>query len=233
MLKYNQILVLTALIMASLVLGIPAAWTQEQSMPAAPQPTVPELFTITGQFTRLAYNNEGFATLGYRTAQGSVGGDWILLDAGFTLLKGTQDYSLKREHISLKIPNGTVLPLATRAEFNKAGGCRNLVLRDNKINDSIDYFPNTASHSCAMRFFGPPGQISYDQVELSYDRACLGRLFFNVPGGIVPGQYWVNIKFANSELQVPFRIMTKDEEAYFRKNWQDMKKAHDAALKQD
>lgn len=229
---YKKFLVLAALMTAVLAFGLSVAWTQEQSMPAAPQPTVPEMFTIMGQFSRIAYNNEGFATVGYRTAQGSVGGEWILLDAGITLVKGTKDFVLKREGITMKIPDGKVVPLATRAEFNKAGGCRNLVLRANKLNDSIDYFPSTVSHSCAMRFFGPPGQVSFDQVELSYDRACLGRLFFNIPGGIVPGQYWLLIQFANSELQVPFRIMTKEEEAYFRKNWEDMKKAHDAALKQ-
>ena len=228
-----KIAAMTAVLVAILAGGIPFVWGQQgQTLPAAPQPTVPEFFTIMGQFTRVANNNEGFATMGYRTAQGSIGQDWLLLDAGFTLLKGTKDYELKREHITVKIPDGKIVRLATREEFNKAGGCRNLVVRDNKVNDSIDYFPNTVSRPCVMNFFGAPGKVSYDQVELSYDRACLGRLFFNIPGGIVPGQYWLVIQFATSELQVPFRIMTKDEEALFRKNWQDMKKAHEDALKQ-
>ena len=114
-------LVLAALFIAVLVFGIPSAWTQDQTMPSAPKPTVPEFFTITGQFTRIAYNNEGFATLGYRTTQQSIGGDWMLLDVGFTLIEGTKDYVLKREHIKLKTPDGTSIPLATRAEFNQAG----------------------------------------------------------------------------------------------------------------
>jgi hypothetical protein len=228
----RQRILVAAMILIGLC-GITTTWAQEQSMPGAPVPTVPEFFTITGQFTRLAYNNEGFATLGYRTAQQSVGQDWILLNAGITLMKGVKDYELKRENITLKIPSGQSIALATRGEFNEAGGCRNLVMRDNRINDSIDYFPSTVGHSCAMRFFGPPGKISYDQVELSYDRACLGRLFFKIPGGIVPGQYWVLIQFANSELQVPFRILTKEEEAYFSKNWEKLKKEHEAALKED
>jgi hypothetical protein len=224
----NRKLVLSVFIV---FLAIGGAWAQEQTLPSKPQPTVPEIFTIEGQFVRVAYNQEGFATLGYRTSQYSIGSDWILLNVGITLREGAKDQELKRESISLKIPDGTVIPLATRAEFNKAGGCRNLVLRDNKINDSIDYFPNTVNHACAMRFFGPPGQISFNQVELDSDRACLGRLFFNIPGGIVTGQYWLLIKFANSELQVPFRILTKEEEEIFKKKWQEMKKEHEEALK--
>jgi hypothetical protein len=203
----------------------------QQTVPV-PQPTVPEIFTIEGEFVRVAYNNEGFATLGYRTAQQSVGEDWILLDTGITLRKGTKDYTLKREHLTLKIPNGTSVPLATQKEFLEAGSLRNLVMRDNKINDSINYFPASASRPCAMRFFGQPGQLAYDQVDLGSDRACLGRVFFKVPGGIVAGQYWLNIQFAGSQVQVPFRIMTRDEEKMFNKKWQEMKKAHDEALRQ-
>ena len=134
----KKIFAVTVLFAAILAGGIPSTWAQGQTLPAAPQPTVPEFFTIMGQYTRLAYNNEGFATLGYRTAQGSIGQNWILLDAGITLIKGTKDYTLKREHVTLKIPDGTTIPLATKEEFNKAGGCRNLVLRDNKINDSLN-----------------------------------------------------------------------------------------------
>lgn len=229
--KNKIVLAMLTLLVCVLACGIPVALAQ-QSMPAAPQPTVPELFTIEGQFVRVAYNNEGFATLGYRTAQGSVGGDWILLDVGITQLKGTADYTLKRDNLTLKIPDGSTVALATQADFNKAGNCRNLVMQDNRINDSISYFPNTANNACAIKFFAQPGTLAYDQVELSYNRACLGRLFFKIPGGIVTGQYWLNIQFANSVVQVPFRILTKEEAKEFSKKWEDIKKAHDEAMKQ-
>ena len=51
-----------------------------------------------------------------------------------------------------------------------------------------------------------------DEVELSHQRACLGRLYFKVPGGISYGQHWLNVKFEKSVVRVPFRILTKDEE---------------------
>ena len=226
---------LAALYLCALAFGIPAASAQQQTPTVqAPQPTVPEYFTIEGQYVRVANNNEGFASLGYRTAQGSVGGDWLLLDVGIGLLKGMKDYTLKRENLNLKTPDGSMIKLATRAEFNQAGGCRNLITRDNMINDSIDYYPNTVSKPCILNFFaGKTGGISYDQVELSWERVCMGRLFFNVPQKITPGQYWLYIDYAGSQLQVPFRILTEDEQKIFSKKWEDIKKAHEAAFKQE
>lgn len=85
----NVLLALLALSVCLCGFGAPLAIAQEEvPMPPAPQPTVPELFTIEGQFVRVAYNNEGYATLGYRTAQQSVGGEWLLLDLGITVREG-------------------------------------------------------------------------------------------------------------------------------------------------
>jgi hypothetical protein len=228
MIKQNKsLLAFTAI--CFLVIGSQAV--AQQTVPV-PQPTVPELFTIEGEYVRVAYNNEGFATLGYRAVQGAVGEEWVLLETGITLRDGVDNYSLKREHLTLKIPNGTIVPLATQKEFNAAGNCRALVMKANKIRDSINYFPATARDACALRFFGQPGVLAYDQTELSSNRACLGRVFFKVPGGIVPGQYWLIIQFAKSSVEVPFRVMTEEEEKMFRKKWQDIKKTHEESLKQ-
>ena len=52
------------------------AWTPalaQTPQVTAPQPTVPEVFTIMGQFVRVAYNKEGFVTMGYEMAQRAIG----------------------------------------------------------------------------------------------------------------------------------------------------------------
>lgn len=72
----------------------------------APQASVPEIFTLMGQYVRVAYNTEGFATLGYRMAQLEVGNEWVMLEVGLTMLKGAKDYMLKRDDLSLKTPDG-------------------------------------------------------------------------------------------------------------------------------
>jgi len=205
----------------------------------APVPTEPGIFTITGQFVRVSYNHEGWVTLGYRLANDSQGNEWMLLEAGMSLRKPTKNYTLKREAISVTLPDGTTVGLANQEEYLKAGYLRAMNMKGNTIRDSINYFPVQANQSCRIGFFSDPtnqaATLAYDQVELSWQRACLGRLFFKLPEGqkIVTGQYWINTKFAGSTVQTPFRIMTKDEEKFFKKNWKDVKKEHEAFLKQE
>jgi hypothetical protein len=213
--------------------GAPAA---AQPQVTAPKPTVPEVFTLMGQYVRVAYNTQGFVTLGYRAAQNSVGEEWLLLDVGLTMRAPSKDFTLKREHLSLKTPDGSAIPLASQKEYADAGYLRALNGRAKVQRDTINYFPVEASRACAIGFFSNPGQsgskLALEQVELSKERACMGRLFFHVPGGIKVGQHWLNVNFGESEVQVPFRILTKEEAKEFSKSWEDIKKAHEATFNQ-
>ena len=58
--------------------------------------------------------------------------------------------------------------------------------------------------------------------ELSSDRACLGRLYFPVAGGIQYGRHWLNVKLKDTVLRVPFRILTKDEAKLLDKNYKSI-----------
>ena len=231
-----------ALLLLAALVAVGAADAQEQAtqttppQPAqmtAPQPTVPEVFTLMGQFVRMAYNNEGFATMGYRLAQEQVGKEWILLQVGVTLRKPTENYKLKREHLWITTPDGKTIPLATQNEY-MAGGAevRSLTQRMKAQKDSINYFPLEADQPCALQYFADPGtsrQLAWDETELTWHRACGGRLFFRIPDKVQVGQHWLHIKFAGSELQVPFRILTKEEREQTEKTWQDLKKQHEAS----
>ena len=223
----------TALILGALLCApIAPVLAQDEPKPKPPEPTVPEVFTLMGQFVRVAYNNEGFVTLGYRTANASVGQEWMLLDIGVTVREGAGAFVLKRDAISLQTPDDATLPLATQQEYRTVDlrGMQNLadVSRDN-----ISYFPGDVVRRCAISFFSDldRGNLSYDQVELNSLTGCLGRIYFHVPGGIKTGQHWLKVKFAQSEVHVPFRILTKEEEKEFRKTWEDMKKEHDESMK--
>lgn len=96
----------------------------------------------------------------------------------------------------------------------------------------ISYLPGDVVRRCTLSFFSDPDRrnLSCDQVELNFQTACLGRLAFHVPGGIRTGQHWLRVKFAGSEVQVPFRILTKDEGKEFRETWEDVKEEHDASM---
>jgi hypothetical protein len=216
----------------ALLAAAPHAVAQQPKV-VTPQPTVPEVFTLMGQYVRVAYNNEGYVTMGYKMAQLSVGEEWMLLEAGFTMREPAKDYKLKRTDISVKTPDGTIVPLASQKEYAEAGYLPALNNRARVARDSINYFPVAASRGCPVQFYAQPGRgIAWDEVELSSNRGCVGRLYFKIPGGIKVGQYWLIVKFSQSEVQVPFRILTKEEEKQLEKSWEDLKKAHEESYKQ-
>ncbi len=139
---------------------------------------------------------------------------------------------LKREHLSIETPDGKTIPLASNQDY-RAANLRALEQRATVVRDSINYFPPGARQACPIRFFAELGgraSLAYDQVTLSKQRACLGRVFFNIPGGIQYGQHWLNVQFENSLVRAPFRILTKEEEKIFSKTWKDIKKEHEKAF---
>lgn len=197
-----------------------------------PEAGVPQIMTIEGLFVRAAYNNEGYAIIGYKTANMSIGEEWMLLEMGATLRQGVSNYTLKRDALSLDTPDGTKVPLASVDDYRKA----NLAALDNRAKvarDSINYFPPTAHQACRIGFFSElqSPAMSWTEVELSQSRACLGRLYFKVPGGIKYGQHWLNVQFEKSLVRVPFRILTKDEEKLASKNYKDIRKQVQEAFK--
>ena len=124
------------------------------------------------------------------------------------------------------------MALATVNE-HRAGNTQALQAREKVQRDSINYFPPRASQPCRIGFFADLDQraMPFDQVEISNTRACLGRLYFKIPGGIQYGQHWLNVKFEQGLIRVPFRILTKDEEKLLSKNFKDIKKQVQEAFK--
>jgi hypothetical protein len=197
-----------------------------------PQPGVPQIMTMEGKFVRAAYNNEAYVILGYQVNNRSIGEPWMLLEVGMTVLDKTPAYTLKRDAISLETPDGKTLPLPS-VEEHRAANTSALQARTKVQRDSINYFPPMASQACRIGFFADLDQraMPWDQVEISNTRACLGRLYFNIPGGIAYGQYWLNVKFEKSLIRVPFRILTEAEEKTLSKHYGDISKQVKEAFK--
>jgi hypothetical protein len=208
------------------------AWSQQPPTVQIPKPGVAEVMTLEGMYVRAAYNNEGYAILGYRLANLSIGEEWMLLEFGTTVRDGVKNYTLKREALSIETPDGKTIPMATNEEYLKVD-LRAMQNREKVQRDSINYFPPSASQACRIGFFSEISSrtMAYDQVELSNQRGCVGRIFFHVPGGITYGQHWLNVKFEQSLVRVPFRILTKDEEKLLSKNFKDIRKQVQDAFK--
>jgi hypothetical protein len=211
--------------------GSPGAQATQKPTVAIPNPGVAQIMTLEDRFVRVAYNNEGYVTMGYRLANGLQGKDWIMLEVGMALREGVQAQKLPRTAVSLSTPTGD-LPLPTQTEFSQVD-LRNLDQQAKVINDAINYFPPNVRGACRIGFFSEigSGTPSFNEVELSDNRGCLGRLYFKIPGGLKQGQHFLNVQFKNSKVRVPFRILTKEEEQQLNKSWKDIKKQVDEAFK--
>jgi len=232
--RTRLVLSLAAMLASAPLVAPMQAQREQQPLPPVqiPQPGVPQIMTLEGTYVRAAYNNEGYVVLGYRTANASVGQDWLLLEVGATLRSGRKAYDLTRDAISLEAPGGRTIRMATVEEF-RAANLTALKQRNSVMRDSINYFPPEASRACRIGFFSELGApaMPWNQVELSPTRACVGQLFFKVPGGISHGQHWLNVKFAEGLLRVPFRIFTKEEDKLLSKNYSNIKKQVDEAFR--
>jgi hypothetical protein len=198
-----------------------------------PNPGVPQIMTLEGKFVRVAYNNEGYVIIGYQIANRTIGSDWIMLDVGITLMKDVKDYTLKRDALSLDTPDGT-LPLPSIAEYRENSAKTEPLQNRMKVQrDSINYFPPWTHGVNRLGMFSDLGSraLPWDQAEVTRDRACMGQLYFHIPNGTKYGQYWLNVKFAQSVVRVPFRLLTEEEEKTLGKNFGDIKKQVDAAFR--
>jgi hypothetical protein len=208
------------------------AQTQEKPIVQLPQAGVPQIITMEAKFVRASYNNEGYVILGYQATNRSVGEEWMLLEVGMTVLDRTPDYRLTRDALSLETPDGKTLPLPSVSE-QREGNVQAIQQRAKVQRDSINYFPARATRACAILFFPDLGAraLPADDVDLTNDRACLGRLYFRIPGGITYGQHWLNVKFQQSLVRVPFRILTKEEEQFLSKNYKSIQQQVKDAFK--
>ena len=122
------------------------------------------------------------------------------LDAG-------QTATVKRENVFVRTPDGNRIPLATQEEFGEAyGRLRSTITKAEVQRDPMDYFPPTAQ-PCSLELFAAPGAaVTFDEVSVNYRRACQGRLYFRVPGGVQQGRWVFGIDLEETEIRIPFQL---------------------------
>ena len=156
-----------------------------------PESGVPQVMTLEGKFVRVAYNNEGYVILGYQIANRTVGEDWVMLDVGITLMEKVPTYELTRDALSLDTPDGKLaLPSIEEYRENESK-VQPLQNRMKVQRDSINYFPPWTTGVNRLGFFADLGSraMPWNQADVTNSRACVGQLYFHVPGGTKHGQY--------------------------------------------
>lgn len=214
-----------AAVSAVVMFGLVHLATAEEETPAK----AGEKVGVEGTFVRVAENPEGWVVVGYRAANGAVGKEWVFFEIGMTVQKGVKGQKITRDDVKLVTPKHEVIDMATQEAYSKAAGSLAAMEREaNMMHDSIDYFPPGADQACRIGFFTDQSQPmrgpAFDEVDVSSNRACMGRVYFDVPGGIQLGNYNLDVAFANSIVKVPLEIMTKDQAKEFEKKWKEAEK---------
>jgi hypothetical protein len=159
-----------------------------------------------GEYLRINRGPEAEVVVGYRYAQANLGAEWLLLEIAATSPPG-QTARILRDKVSLRTPAGATLPLASQQEFNAAYSSLQAVERAaDVVRDPMGYWP-PRKEPCAIRFFTEPGRgVSFDEFTVNDFRACEGRFWFRVPGGVQAGRHVLAIDLKESEIRVPFTL---------------------------
>ena len=149
---------------------------------------------------------ELWTVLGYKFASQSIGQDWLILEVSLTTPLGATA-KVDRNDVWVKTPDGATIPVAAQVLFGEDyGRLRSTISRADLVRDPMDYWP-PSREACAVQFFVPPGAgVAYDAVTLNERRACEGKLFFKVPGGIDPGRWTFGIDLEESTVRIPFGL---------------------------
>ncbi|HNX49080.1 MAG TPA: hypothetical protein PLS53_05635 [Thermoanaerobaculaceae bacterium] len=141
--------------------------------------------------------------LSYRFANINMGMEWLILDAAVT---GTDRVSveLKREKISLRTPDGDIVPLPRQEELGDAfASIRAANLRADVASEPLRYWGGR--RECTLNFLVEPGSnLAMQSIWVNDERWCTGRLYFPLMKNVQPGRYELRIDLPESKVRVPF-----------------------------
>lgn len=162
-----------------------------------------------GQYLMRQNGSEADVVVGYKHAAQSLGDEWLLLELAISSPSG-ESAKFERENIWVRTPAGVQVPAASQKAFGEAyGSMRNTIAQANVARDPMDYFPPNRQ-PCTLDLFVAPGEgVAFDQVSVNDRRACQGKLFFYIPGGVQPGRYVLGIDLQEDEIRIPFTLEAK------------------------
>jgi hypothetical protein len=141
--------------------------------------------------------------LSYRFAKLNASGNWLLLDTAMT---ATAPVELPRTAISVRTPDGEVVPLASPEAFNN--GYRELnatIARANVTREPMGYL---IPHRYRRLEFFPERRLGlmFPSAWLDEWHTTYGRLFFQLPDGVQKGNYELLINLKEGQVAIPFTI---------------------------
>jgi hypothetical protein len=159
-----------------------------------------------GRYILRQTGNEAEVIVAYKHAALNLGTEWLVLELAFSSPQG-QSAKFDREDIWVRTPGGVRIPVASQKAFGEAyAKMRKQISKANVVREPMDYFPPNREQ-CGIQLFVAPGEgIAYDQVTVNDRRACEGKLFFYIPGGVQPGRYVFGIDLEEDDIRIPFTL---------------------------
>jgi hypothetical protein len=143
--------------------------------------------------------------LSYKYAKHYPGESWLLLDTAMTTTTATVE--VPRTAISVRTPQGQVVPLATEEAFLQGyHELRPAILRANVNPESLAYLVPHRYRS--LDYFAPVGGHgqAYPSVWLDDWHNVIGRLYFALPDKVQKGTYTLTIDLPASRVEIPFTL---------------------------
>lgn len=144
--------------------------------------------------------------MAYRHAAKNLGEEWLILEVALSSPTG-ETATIQRDSIFVRTPDGTRVPLATQEEFGDAySGLRSRLRQADIQRDPMDYFPPSRI-PCGLELFAEPGAgVTHKRVSVDDQRACEGKLFFRIPGGVQAGRHVLGMDLEESRIRIPFTL---------------------------
>ena len=139
-----------------------------------------------------------------RFARSDPEGKWLILDTEMTA--ASDPVEIPRTAIAVRTPDGTVVPLATQAEFERHyPQLVSTLMRARVAREPIGYLAPQPPRF--LRLFAPHGiGIAWDSAWLDGFHNSFGRLYFDLPGGVQRGRYELLIRLPRDEVVIPFTV---------------------------
>jgi len=144
------------------------------------------------------------AVVSYRYPALHPAEDWLFLDVALTAVR--EPVEIDRTRVWVRTPAGDEVGLATQEAFRAAHG--DLVpklARADVAGEPLGYF--VGREEKRLEFFATPFEgLVYDSFWVSNREVYVGRLYFEIPGGVQPGRWELRLALQESELRIPFRL---------------------------
>ena len=146
-----------------------------------------------------------------RYASTRLGDRWLVLETVLGARAGRR-VEVSRNAITVRTPDGLRLPLATQQEYADAyGELRSAQLHPAVAEPSPRTF-GTPRRPCGRWLFTPPGEgFAAERLSIGGAEQCWGLLVFQVPGGVQPGPWRIDIDLEESDVRLPFRIEDRSD----------------------